>query len=320
MSRKYFVGYDFNFSDRTGRLHNIGLEPYLQASGWVVLKPGMNEGKVKYWLRILWFFRKGKVSILYFMPSYKVTLLLVFSALICRHRLFLGIRDLWYGNPQPISTKRGRIFRALGYYVFWLASRFITTKFIVISSEMKDEVLRLHPFIKDRDIIESTTGTEISHISFNRVNKMHDAGYFGTFDLQMDYKTYQLLKQRLDFIHYGKNDFGARTDGYLQGNEVLNEKMSLCRSFVVFGVDDRARLNRKIFHYLLFDVPIFYFGPLQNVTFRILSQYDGVFINPSTDIIKQEIAKGKSYKRDIKQFTYENIGKNLANDLLCHTE
>ena len=314
--KKYFVGFDFEFSKRTGRLHNIGLEPHLLQDGWKVIKPKFDERKVLYWLRALYSMGRERASILFFMPSYKVVVLLGFFALCFNKRLILGIRDLWFGNPQPISSVRGRIFRSLGYYVFWFLSRVLKSKYVVISLEMKEELLRLHPFICANDVILSSTGTEVLEKKSRKNIAKYDVGYFGTFDLQMDFEIYSSLKGNFDFVHYGNNDFGGWTSGYLSTKEDLNNQMALCRSLVVFGVNDKARLNRKIFHYLLFEVPIFYFGPHDNVTFRILSQYDGVFINPTFKIIEQEIALGRSYVRDITEYTYDVIGKKLVNELL----
>lgn len=320
MEKKYFVGYDFEFSKRTGRLHNIGLEPQLAKSGWKVIKPKLNESKAVYWMRALCSMGREGASILFFMPSYKAVVLLGCFAFFFKKRLILGLRDLWFGNPQPISSVRGRIFRSSGYYIFWFLSKVLTTKYVVISPEMKEELLRLHPFICANDVILSSTGTEILEKESNRDIMKNDIGYFGTFDLQMDFEIYNSLKGNFDFVHYGNNDFGGWTNGYLSTKEDLNNQMAICRSLVVFGVDDKARLNRKIFHYLLFEVPIFYFGPNDNVTFRILSQYDGVFINPTFKIIEQEIALGNSYVRDITEYTYDVIGKKLVNELLHYTK
>lgn len=312
-----FIGYDFEYSSRTSRLQNLGLEPGLKFFGWDVIKPKKNENKLFYWLRIFMDISTSKSLYLYWIPSYKPLLLLFPAVFISRNNILFGIRDLWYGNPQPINTKRGILFNRLGYLVFFLFDKLCAVKWIVISEEMKYDLIKYHPFINASKIIVSSTG-DFKRENIKCSSFKNDLGYFGTFDLQMDINKYKELKANFQFIHFGYNDFGCVVDGYLKDPKLLEIEISSCKLLVIFGVNDYSRLNRKIFQYLQTDKPILYFGPLKNVTYRILSNYNGVYFNISNESIKYLLTKEKKFSRNIDQYLYKNITKKL-HESICNS-
>ena len=312
------IGFDFEYSSKTGRLHNIGLENELKNLGWDVLKPKENQIKSLYWLRVLIDIISSKSNYLFWMPSYKVVIFLFPIFLVSRNFIFLGIRDLWYGNPQPISSIKGRAFNKFGYFVFYLFSKFCKVKWIVISCEMKNDLIKYHSFIKENNVIVSSTGDIKRKISKNLFFEF-DLGYFGTLDLQMDFKKYKELKSNFKFVHYGLNDFEYKVDGYIRDQKLLDIQINKCKLLVIFGVNDYSRLNRKIFHLLQTSRPILYFGPSNNVTYRILSNYRGVYFNPTINKINKILLEEFDYSRDLKKYFYINIAKKLNEDICNST-
>lgn len=313
---KVFLGYDFEKSTRTGRLHNIGLSTHLVNMGWKIISPG-DKSKFKYWTSISNYIMQNKVVCQYWMPSYKVVLFLTPIIFISRNSFFLGLRDLWFGNPQPIKSLKGRLFNKLGFYVFFFLDRFCNVKWIVISNEMKSDLIKFHPFINENNVIISSTGVskKINKIKFNNDIK-YDIGYFGTFDKQMDYIKYQELKTKFNFVHYGINDFDNNdVDGYITDMKKLDNEIDKCKFLVIFGVDDYSRLNRKVFYFLETEKPILYFGPKNNVTHRILSSFKGVFFNLELEAIKSISHQAIKYDRNINEFYYESISKKLDEDI-----
>ena len=308
------IGFDFEFSSRTGRLQNIGLESSLKNLGWVILKPKIYQSKFTYWFSVIFDSICSRANYLYWMPSYKPLLLLFPVIFFFRIRFFFGIRDLWYGNPQPIKSIKGRVFNRAGYFVFYLYGKLCNVKWIAISNEMKEDIMKFHPFIKNKNIIVSSTGDVLRNIQ-NSPKIEYELGYFGTFDLQMDLNKYLDLKSKFSFIHYGLNDYDIEVSGYIKSDKELNNEMSKCKLLLIFGVNDYSRLNRKIFHLLQTNKALIYFGPRNNVTYRILSDYEGVFFNPSDSEIRTLLDNEYNYQRDIGKFLYHNIAKKLHEDI-----
>ena len=87
----------------------------------------------------------------------------------------------------------------------------------------------------------------------------------------------------------------------------------------IFGVNDYSRLNRKVFHLLQTNKPILYFGPANNVTHRILSNYEGVYFNPSIKQIRKILIENHNYSRSIDNFLYENMSNKLHEDI-CNSD
>ena len=66
---KKFMSYDFEYSAKTGRLHNLGLENGLKNLGWIILKPKNNQSKLNYWYKISIDVMTSKSIYMFWMPS-----------------------------------------------------------------------------------------------------------------------------------------------------------------------------------------------------------------------------------------------------------
>ena len=317
MQRKILLAYDYQDSNRTGRLHNIGLGRELFKTGWIIVTCNSLDicwedsyrGEVNFVKKFIEKYKPNPADIiLFWMPSYVIGSLLVSFKISHNFQLLLGFRDLWFGNPQPIDSIKGKLFRLFGNPVVNFAG-LINVRFIVISKEMSEALLRKHLLLKSMNVIVSSTGdTERTFI--RGAECVYDIIYTGTFDLQMNLKQLLNLEEQFVLGFFGRCDHRG-FEKYLVSEEKVWEEIGKSRSLAVFGVNDASRLNRKIFMYLQTSLPIFYFGSEDNVTVHILRKYEGVFFNKRNGEIRHIIDSGELYKRDVKQYMYPSIAKQL---------